>query len=70
VRTIGQSSILNDTTEKISIRIHDLDPKGENKGTEYFCTASFYFKVTDTREDVIKKLIEGFDIVQSNLKYL
>lgn len=54
--------------EKISMGIKELDPKGEENGTEYWCTTTFYFKITDKREDIAKKALQAFDIAQKNLK--
>jgi len=53
--------------EKVALGIIDVDAKGQNGGTHYWATVTYHFKVTDTREDVIKKAIEAYDIVQKNL---
>lgn len=54
--------------EKITIAVIDNDAKGENGGTEYLVTHTFCFKITDTKEDFLKKVLVPYSTVHSQLK--
>jgi len=53
--------------ENVSMGIIDVDAKGGEGGTHYWCTTTFHFKITDKREDLIAKAMQAFDIAQRNL---
>jgi len=53
--------------EKVTMGVIDNDAKGQNGGTQYFVTQTIYFRVTDSREDFLKKAEETYNIVQNSL---
>jgi hypothetical protein len=54
--------------ENVAMGIIDIDVEGKNDGTNYWCTTTFHFKITDKREDVLARVMRGFDIVRKNIK--
>jgi hypothetical protein len=47
--------------EAMATGIIDVDMNGKLGGTQCWCTHTFYYQTTDTREVLAKKLLEGFD---------
>jgi hypothetical protein len=54
----------------ITLGVVDIDAKGENGGTHFWCETPkgrFEFKITDKREAVHPEAIEAFNLVRSHL---
>lgn len=53
--------------EVVKMGVIDNDSKGQNGGTQYWVTQTIHFRITDSREDFLKKAAQAYDIVQNNL---
>lgn len=53
--------------EKISLGVIDSDTKGQNGGIQYWTTQTIHLRVTDSREDFLKKAEEAYNIIKNNL---
>lgn len=63
-KNYGKSLIPN---EGILFGIKEPDHKGVSGGTEYYCNLTFYFKITEDKKDVIKRISEAVSIQYNNL---
>jgi hypothetical protein len=53
--------------ESITLGVIDNDVKGESGGTHYYVTQTIHFRVTDSREEFMRKAIKAYDIIQNQL---
>lgn len=60
-------SKFNIPEEIVSMGVISNDVKGGAGGTHYWATVTHHFKVGDTREEFIKRMLAAYDIVQANL---
>jgi hypothetical protein len=53
--------------EGFKLGLIDIDAKGTLGGTHYWCTTTVHFKLTDSKEDFLKKAAIAYDHVQKSL---